>query len=154
MTGESEVLARPGAASPTALSSLRSRRAAFALGALGLIGLAAFIRVQDPAQSSLYPVCLFHAVTGLHCPGCGIARALHHLVHGEVSAAFWRNPLVVPLIPWLLYLFVRAGVDALRGAPPRRRRLHPRLIWALAFATAAFWILRNIPVHPFTELAP
>jgi hypothetical protein len=30
----------------------------------------------------------------------------------------------------------------------------PRLGWAIGYGVIAFWILRNIPLWPFTLLAP
>jgi hypothetical protein len=49
----------------------------------------------DPAQVPIYPVCLFHRVTGLDCPGCGSLRALHELLHGNLAAAVHFNAFLV-----------------------------------------------------------
>jgi hypothetical protein len=38
--------------------------------------------------------CLFHAATGLLCPGCGTTRSLTALLHGDVATAFAFNSLI------------------------------------------------------------
>lgn len=43
--------------------------------------------------------CPFHAITGLRCPGCGSQRALHALLHGDLSTTFKMNALWILAIP-------------------------------------------------------
>ena len=63
----------------------------------------------DPARVPIYPVCLFHRVTGLDCPGCGSLRALHELFHGNFAAALRFNAFLIlslPVFAWLGFRFV------------------------------------------------
>ena len=87
----------------------------------------------DPASADFYPPCVFHAVTGLQCPGCGTTRALHHLLHGDVAGAFRLNAM----------LFVVAPFGTLAAAS-RRFATHPVTGWAAVAVTVAWWILRNV----------
>jgi len=43
--------------------------------------------------------CLFEAMFDLECPGCGLTRALQALLHGDLAAAWARNPLVFVVFP-------------------------------------------------------
>jgi hypothetical protein len=113
------------------------------LGALSAIA-AAVVFAVDPERVSVLPPCPLHRYTGLWCPGCGTTRALHQLLHGNVAAAFQFNPLAISLLPVIGYLFVRREEDALK----------PVWIWTLLSVVVAFGVLRNIPVYPFTLLAP
>ncbi len=61
-----------------------------------------FLRFNDPVETSFYPKCPFHAVTGLDCPGCGSSRCAHDLVHFDLGSAFMHNPLTFIAIPTLL----------------------------------------------------
>lgn len=105
---------------------------------------AAALFAFDPERVRIYPVCAFHQWTGLWCPGCGTTRALHQLLHGNVSAAFRFNALSMSMLPVAGYLIVRGDVSTLK----------PTWIWVLLAVVVAFGVLRNIPAYPFTLLAP
>lgn len=115
---------------------------------------AAALYVWDPARWAVFPPCPFHWLTGLHCPGCGTLRGLHQLAHGNLAAAFGLNPLMVLCLPlvacWPLWGMVRrAG-----GRRMSRVFVPAGWIWALLGVIVLFWILRNVPVYPFSLLAP
>ncbi len=38
--------------------------------------------------------CVFHALTGLYCPGCGGTRAVWFLLHGKIWTSIRYHPLV------------------------------------------------------------
>jgi hypothetical protein len=42
-----------------------------------------------------WPGCSFRQLTGLPCPTCGATRSALSLVHGDLAAAWQRNPLMV-----------------------------------------------------------
>src|SRR5437867_3952300 len=75
---------------------------------LGAIIIGAVLFFFNPTTSNFYPICLFHAATGLHCPGCGTLRALHHLLHGQIAAAVHYNALVICSLPLIGTLVVRS----------------------------------------------
>src|SRR5277367_1610284 len=73
----------------------------FAGAVLGVttLGIAAVVFFFNPATHPFYPVCEFHRLTGLNCPGCGMTRALYALLHGNFSTALHDNaPFVAGLI--------------------------------------------------------
>lgn len=58
-----------------------------------------YLYFVDPLTSPLAPPCLFTAVFGFRCPGCGSLRALHALAHGDVRNAWDLNkPLLIALL--------------------------------------------------------
>src|SRR5438067_7322505 len=134
--------------------SLRARRRLLLLAALAVpAGLFLLYRFA-PTEGSLYPRCVFHTVTGLHCPGCGTTRCLHALLHGQLRQAAAYNALALLALPFLLVWAARRALAFLRGVPVRARPL-PR--WAyvvLVGAVLAFFVLRNLNVPPFDALAP
>ena len=99
--------------------------------------VSAILFFVDPTDSSVYPMCLFHSLTGLHCPGCGTLRALHQLLHMNLADAFLSRAMVGIRGKSLPRVFVPAG-----------------WIWALLVIIIAFWFLRNVPLYPFSLLAP
>ena len=97
----------------------------------------------DPSTSGAFPQCFFLSLTGYKCPGCGIQRAIHALLHGDVAGAFRYNAFLMVAIPWIaLCLFA----ESRRTRNPRLyARLNPELfMWLLLAAVLIWWILRNI----------
>ncbi|HEY1139848.1 MAG TPA: DUF2752 domain-containing protein [Lysobacter sp.] len=122
------------------------------VAAVGVLALGVWLlRTFDPgAAGSLFPSCLFHDLTGWYCPGCGITRALHALVHFDLVRAFAMNALLVVCLPLL-------AVMALQGLT--RHALLPAAVSRVAFngrvwigALLVFGIARNLPALEF--LAP
>jgi sulfite exporter TauE/SafE len=108
----------------------------------------------DPAATRLYPVCVFHAVTGLYCPGCGSLRALHQLLHGHVATALGYNCLLVLSVPVLAYALASHVLRRLGWRSLPVMRLRAWLGWVVFAVIVAFGVLRNIPGWPFNLLAP
>ena len=92
-----------------------------------------------PAGSRFYPQCVFYALTGLECPGCGSTRALHHLVHGRVDEAFLMNPFLFAVVAMLL----AALPSFWRGEQPAFAT-KPWFSWGAAIVTIGWWIGRNV----------
>jgi len=122
--------------------------------ALALCAGGAYLHVFDPAESGIYPICPFHALTGLHCPGCGAARAMHHLLHGNVGAAMQFNPFAVIMLPAIAYWVVSIGLQFVGRKPLPSVFIPAFWIWMLLAAILLFCVLRNIPYYPFSLLAP
>ena len=111
-----------------------------------------------PSQHSFYPKCMLHSTTGLHCPGCGMTRSLHSFLNGDFEQAIAYNllaPIVIPILGIALLRSLWAWVwDVPTFRPSPTTRLKYYLTWALGFSVVLFLVLRNIPAHPFTLLAP
>ena len=112
------------------------------------------LRIFDPATSGVFPPCPVHYLTGWYCPGCGSLRAVHQLLHGNLSAAWAMNPLTVVLLPFLTYGLIAWVVAETYGKQLPQPFLPATWIRALGVAIILFGIARNIPLHPFDLLAP
>jgi hypothetical protein len=110
--------------------------------------------VLDPGASGLFPRCVFHEVTGLHCFGCGGQRAVDAVLGGNVVQALSHNALVVLLLPVLFYSWFKLGMRRLGALALPDIYIKSTWIWGLVIAVALFGILRNLAVNPFTWLAP
>ena len=102
------------------------------------------------------PPCFFWELTGLYCFGCGAGRCLLALLRFDIYAAFRFHPLLILLLPFMAYYFCKLYFAFLIG-----RDLFPlpeikgrAFGIAVLVAVIAFGVLRNIPVFPFTLLAP
>ncbi len=94
-----------------------------------------------PSEYNFYPKCALHSLTGLNCPGCGVLRATHELLHGNFTGAFLFNPLFVATLP----LF---GLLAIPGVRQTTALLVGHKIGrTLLLATLLiFTVLRNAPI--------
>jgi hypothetical protein len=119
-----------------------------------LASAAALLFFFDPAASPIFPPCPFHFFTGLWCPGCGSARALHALVHGRFVAALDLNPLMVVFLPFIGYAAVSGALLYLTGRGLPRIFTAPFWGWFVVVVVILFWVLRNVPVFPLSVLAP
>jgi hypothetical protein len=134
-------------------ASARERLRALAYTGLALFGLL-FLRLFNPVTSGFYPPCLLQKATGLYCPGCGVTRALYHLVHGHPADALAMNALFVLATPILAYVFVSYVLLGLRGRGLPQIFAHPKFVKLLFWTAILFGILRNLPLYPFNLLAP
>lgn len=121
---------------------------AFYLGAVPALALCILLHFYPPQQLHL-PPCLFHEITGLYCPGCGSARALHHLMNFEIIQAMQCNLFFVFLAPFLLYIFLQKLTESLGIKPLPMLTLTPQVGRTLAVLILLWWFLRNLPFDIF-----
>ena len=123
-------------------SGTRTRRYA-GLGA-GLAAAAAltYVGLVDPHRpGSLFPPCMFKAVTGWNCPGCGGLRMTHDLLHGDLPAAVVDNVFLLVGLP-LLALWSLWRVR--RGRPV----FTPAVLVGVATLSVVWTVVRNLPGFP------
>jgi Protein of unknown function (DUF2752) len=120
------------------------------IAAMGLV----LLRVFDPATSGIFPPCPVHYLTGWYCPGCGSLRAIHALLHGNLHRAWGMNPLTIALLPFIVYGLLSELLVGLRGRGLPQPRLSSSAIYALGCVVVLFGVIRNLPMHPFSLLAP
>ena len=90
----------------------------------------------------------------LNCPGCGSLRALHHLTHGEFTAAFHCNPLLIFGMPVLLLAVTRWSIQRRNQPPQAALFARPAVIWTMLVVIVAFGVLRNLPFAAFAWMSP
>jgi hypothetical protein len=128
---------------------------AWSLAAAGAFGALAVLYLYNPMEVGFYPRCLLYVFTGVYCPGCGVLRATYALLHGHVLTALDYNALYVATLPFALYVLAAQVLTAVTGRPVLPvARLSARAAWAIAGVLVAFTVLRNVPVYPFSVLAP
>lgn len=96
--------------------------------------------------------CLFHELTGLLCPGCGISRMFLSLLRGDLLLAARYNLLVLMLLPFGAALFLYRFVLYVRqGETPMRT--WEKIFYCIAFLLCVvFTYLRNTDLIPFLML--
>lgn len=102
-----------------------------------------FLYRHDPSASHLYPHCLFHALTGWQCPGCGATRALYHLLHGEIAKALRFNAFFVVFSP-VLTIAGAAEATAIWNRRTVNVIRQPWIGWTIVFLMISWSVIRNL----------
>ncbi len=119
----------------------------------GIILLLVFHFV-NPAESALFPKCFFLGLTGWYCPGCGSQRAIHALLNGNFVQAAGFNLFLVASIPLLAVLVFQKFRNRNTDSENPSINWPSVYLFILLGGVVLFFILRNVPVYPFTLLAP
>ena len=123
-------------------------------GLAALVALLAVVGVFPPTANSWYPKCMSYQLAGIHCPGCGMTRAVHFALNGRLADAVSQNALVFVVVPYLIYVFLSGLWHYLWQTPLRKSRWPKWATYSLFALLLVFTVVRNIPVEPFTLLAP
>ena len=92
--------------------------------------------------------CIFHKITGLYCPGCGITRALFALFELDLKKALQYNILIFIIGPFLLYYFIKKTYNWILSK--EEKKILPNiLVYLILIITILFGILRNIEWFEF-----
>lgn len=111
------------------------------------IGLGYYIFTEI---THLYIPCVFHIVTGLNCPGCGVTRFIVSLLHFDFRSAVSQNLALAGLLPvWLIYGAFYIFLPEKLGDRTKPFKI---LTIGSVILLVIFGILRNIPMFSF--LAP
>lgn len=100
------------------------------LGA-GAVGLALLLSSGEDSPIK----CPIHALTGIHCPGCGGQRAVQEIFQGDLIGAFGQNGLMFFLPPLLVWAKISKG-----------NQISTRILIGVSIAiTILFVVARNFP---------
>src|ERR1035441_2672210 len=131
---------------PPKINSANARFAGLLLAVVAA-GIAATVFFFNPSAHNFYPVCQFHRLTGLNCPGCGGTRALYALLHGHWATALRDNALLVGGLAAVAGRGLWFGAKKLRGQDGEFFR--PQFLWPLLVVALVFTVLRNLPAFAF-----
>lgn len=99
----------------------------------------------DPAQYVFMPKCIFRMLTGWDCPGCGLQRAVHALLHGRFWEAVQYNYFLLLGIPYVLaVMYMEWFTSGEKHLRLRRVLYHRYVLYAYVMLYLAWWVLRNV----------
>jgi hypothetical protein len=133
-------------------TSRPQRLALPAVVGVATLALTGYVWTVDPNQPGHYPLCPTYALAGVYCPGCGMLRATHDLVHGDLAGAMQRNPLAPFVLAGLVVLFGLWLVSRWTNRPVSWTpgRWTP---WLFALGFVLFTVARNVPGWTFLSPA-
>jgi hypothetical protein len=60
-------------------------------------------------------ICLFKAIFGIECWGCGITKAVIAAIQLDFERAFLYNKLIVIVLPLMIYLWVKEIIKCVKN---------------------------------------
>lgn len=97
----------------------------------------------NPETTAWFPKCVIYRFTGLYCPGCGTARAVFAMLHGDVIVSLCNQILLFPAVVLCVAMIIKP-----------RLMLNQCLCWGTFAVICIYGIIRNLPWKPFSYLAP
>lgn len=95
-------------------------------------------------QTGLAVPCLFHVITGLRCPGCGMTRMCMALLRLDFAGAFHYNQVLFFLMPVLGGILL---IDTVRYVKTGRwsvGRVQNYILYVSIAVLIVFGVIRNI----------
>ena len=98
---------------------------------------------------NIYIPCLFHEITNLYCPGCGITRMFISIFKLDFYQAFRYNPLcfillpiIIPYILYLVYMWVFNKTNKIN-------KYVDKVILVITVLLIIYGIIRNIDTYSY-----
>ena len=98
---------------------------------------------------SFYIPCIFHKITHLYCPGCGITRMFLSILKLDFYQAFRFNPLMFFMSPFIIIYEIIYYINWIQD---KKFKISKKIWYILLIITIIYTILRNI--NSFNFLAP
>ena len=139
---------------PVNISGSGMERMMAGAGVAAFSGGAVAVWYFDPTEAGFFPVCPLYALTGFACPGCGLTRGFHALLHGDILTALDYNALLPFFAALIGFGFISMLYFSVKGKGLPLRLLHPNALWAFFILMLVFGVARNLPWYPFSVLFP
>lgn len=95
---------------------------------------------------NIYIPCIFHKITGLYCPGCGVTRMLISILNLNFYQAFRYNPLIFILLPFIITYYILYYIYWLQN---KKIIIRNELWYTLLIIIILYGIIRNIPIFKY-----
>lgn len=125
-----------------------------ALSLILLFGVFSLYYFWNPSDFIFFPKCPMYSFTGLYCPGCGSQRGIHQILNGNIIEGFRHNYLLLLMFIVLGYKFALYIFKKIFNTNINNLLHRPITTKLILVFVILFWILRNINLLPFRELAP
>ena len=88
--------------------------------------------------------CIFHKLTGLLCPGCGLTRMVKEILHGNLIKAYYYNQLLFISLPIFIILFLNLIYSNFKNIKSWLFKIPNYFYYMYIGLIIVFTIIRNI----------
>nr|WP_234791385.1 DUF2752 domain-containing protein [Mycolicibacterium fortuitum] len=107
----------------------------------------------DPTTPGGYlPACPTKLLLGIDCPGCGSLRMIYSVLHGDLLAALRFNAVGLIALGLLVWAYLAWTYGRMRGRRIVSWQHHRCAAMVTLVVTVVWFIIRNLPLDPFTAL--
>lgn len=106
-----------------------------------ILGIVYYLFVE---LTSIYIPCVFHEITHLWCPGCGVTRMLINIVRGNFKKAFHCNQLLFISFPIFLIIIIDLFYSNMKSKTPLYEKIPKWIYYVYIALLILFMIIRNI----------
>lgn len=124
------------------LPDRRQRLKRLLLSGAGLLCAGLFYGLVLAPLGLMVP-CVFHLVTGLNCPGCGVSRMCVSFLHMRILEGIRFNYGLAACAPGILYLLGSMTFRYVKSGSARLMPWEERLCMGLIAAMVVWGIARN-----------
>lgn len=117
---------------------------------IAVILLIGFIYAIWCITTHLYIPCVFHLITGLKCPGCGVTGMMVSLIRFDFTEAFRCNAALMILLPFAVFFAVRRMIIYVKYGHTLYQKWENISIWICIILLILFAIIRNLPFIPIS----
>jgi hypothetical protein len=115
------------------------------LGIVATVVVLTLLYLFNPVETAYAPKCIFHVMTGLNCPGCGMQRFLHAFMHGNFLEAIHYNYMLIVLIPYMFFFGIERFILIGESQERWKNIIEGRIMTTIMIILAPSWfIIRNI----------
>lgn len=88
--------------------------------------------------------CMFHVITGLQCPSCGITHMLIYMAEHDFKSAYESNQMVFVLQPVIYYFVLKNVIAYIKGDRGWYQKADHFLLYLTIVLILVFSLIRNI----------
>ena len=88
--------------------------------------------------------CVFHKISGLYCPGCGITHMCIFLMQGDIPRAMESNHMLFVLSPFLVYFFADYILRYIRTGKRGMGYWQTAALYCMSAMLLIYCIVRNL----------
>ena len=88
--------------------------------------------------------CVFHLITGLKCPGCGMTSAAVSMTHFDFKGAYESNVLAFSVVPVLCFIMLIQEIRYIKTGERTTKIWEAVCFTVMLIVSVLYAILRNI----------
>ena len=109
-----------------------------------VLAVLAMLYLGAPGSESWWLKCPMYQITGWQCPLCGLQRAVHAFLHGDLLAAWRYNPALWLLLPYLSVWLLGSCSERVARSRVYAWATSSRVVLAVILLLCIWGVARNV----------